>query len=97
VNHPEGVVNSLLLTEKQQEVLWLRYGRKASIKQIAGWLNITRRAVLSRLRNARRRTRAAGLAFPEGELTPAQLKARRYSASQISTRTAAGGMQMDAL
>jgi predicted DNA-binding protein YlxM (UPF0122 family) len=60
-------VNSLILTEKQQEVLWLRYDRRASINQIARWLKISRRAVLSRLRNARMRTRQTGLAFPESK------------------------------
>jgi hypothetical protein len=76
-------MNSLLLTEKQQEVLWLRYGRKASIDQIAAWLKITRRAVLSRLRNARRRAREAGHAFLDRELSPPP-QPRQFSVSQIA-------------
>jgi len=87
-------VNSLLLTEKQQEVLWLRYGRKASIDQIAAWLKISRRAVLSRLRNARRRAREAGHAFLDRELSPP--KPRQFSVSQISAGGTAGAM-MDEL
>jgi len=77
-------VNSLMLTEKQQEVLWLRYGRRASIDQIARWLRISRRAVLSRLRNARLRTQRAGLAFPDSPRTlwPPK-KLRMYANSQI--------------
>jgi hypothetical protein len=77
-------VNSLMLTEKQQEVLWLRYGRRASIDQIARWLRISRRAVLSRLRNARLRTQRAGLAFPDSpkSLSPPR-KQRMYANSQI--------------
>ena len=91
-------MNSLLLTEKQQEVLWLRYGRRASIDQIARWLKITRRAVLSRLRNARRRTQRAGLAFPESkELLEAPQKSRLFSASQIALDGRGRGLQMDEL
>ena len=90
-------MNSVLLTEKQQEVLWLRYGREASIDQIARWLKISRRAVLSRLRNARRRTCKAGLVFPEGELSPPQQKARRYTISQITAKSTAGGSPIDDL
>ena len=79
-------MNSLVLTEKQQEVLWLRYGRRASIEQIARWLKISRRAVLSRPSNARRRTQRAGLAFPESnKLLAASKKSRLFSASQIAT------------
>lgn len=73
-------MNSLSLTEKQQEVLWLRYGRKASIDQIAAWLKISRRAVLSRLRNARKRTREAGLLFPDKQLTPGPERPREFRA-----------------
>ena len=89
-------MNSLLLTEKQQEVLWLRYGRKASIKQIAGWLNISRRAVLSRLRNARRRAREAGHAFLDQELSPPP-SPRKFSVSQISPLGTGGLAMMDEL
>jgi transposase-like protein len=71
------------LTAKQQVVASLRYDRGATIKDIAKWLNITRRAVLYRLRNARRRTARWGsgsLVYPA--IAPS---GRRYSASQIST------------
>lgn len=89
-------MNSLLLTEKQQEVLWLRYRRRASIDQIARWLKISRRAVLSRLRNARRRTQRAGLAFPESKgLFAAPQKTRLFSASQIALDREGRGLQMD--
>jgi predicted DNA-binding protein YlxM (UPF0122 family) len=86
-------VNSLILTEKQQEVLWLRYGRRASIKQIAGWLHITRRAVLARLRNARQR--AGSSVFSTSEVRPVmEDRLRIYSASQIST-VSGGPMSLD--
>jgi hypothetical protein len=71
------------LTAKQQVVASLRYDRGATINDIAKWLNITRRAVLYRLRNARRRTAKWGsgnLVYPA--IAPS---GRRYSASQIST------------
>jgi DNA-binding NarL/FixJ family response regulator len=88
-------VNSLVLTEKQQEVLWLRYGHRASINQIADWLHISRRAVLARLRNARRRAGAS--AFPAADALPAlEPKFRTYPASQISIR-GGGPMQLDDL
>lgn len=90
-------MNSLVLTEKQQEVLWLRYGHHASINQIADWLRISRRAVLSRLRNARRRAADAGSAFPEISARPiAEQKLRTYPASQISVQ-GGGGMRLDDL
>jgi hypothetical protein len=81
-------VNSLSLTEKQQEVLWLRFGRKASIDQIARWLGITRRAVLSRLRNAKRRARGQA-AIDFSELKPPTPKLRQFAISQISGKSAA--------
>lgn len=91
-------MNSLVLTEKQQEVLWLRYGRRASIDQIARWLKISRRAVLSRLRNARRRTQSAGLAFPESkEPLESQQKSRLFSASQLAATRGGLGLQLDEL
>lgn len=91
-------MNSLVLTEKQQEALWLRYERRASIDQIAVWLKISRRAVLTRLRNARRRTKEAGLAFPQmKEPVASRKKSRLYSASQIAAGAAARGLQIDEL
>jgi hypothetical protein len=90
-------VNSLVLTEKQQEVLWLRYGRRASLSQIARWLKISRRAVLSRLSNARRRTQRAGLAFPETEVLRPPGKSRQFAASQLATGAIRGGIQLDEL
>jgi predicted DNA-binding protein YlxM (UPF0122 family) len=91
-------VNSLVLTEKQQEVLWLRYGRRASIDQIARWLKISRRAVLSRLRNAKRRTQKAGMAFPEKvEIPTGANRSRLFSASQIAINGSGAGIQLDEL
>lgn len=93
-------MNSLRLTEKQQEVLWLRYGRRASIDQIARWLNITRRAVLSRLRNARGRTEKAGVDFPQLVMPEPPYpqsgapRTRMLSESQLSSGKAAG-LEMD--
>jgi hypothetical protein len=90
-------VNSLALTEKQQEVLWLRYGRRASIDQIATWLNISRRAVLARLRNARKRTAQAG-GFPEpGVLPAAEQRLRPVSGSQVTSMEASRRVQLDEL
>lgn len=89
-------MNSLALTEKQQEALWLRYGHQASINQIAAWLHISRRAVLSRLRNARRRAAEAGLALPESIALPSRTqRLRMYPASQLSQQ--GGGMRLDDL
>ena len=48
------------LTARQSEVLWLRDHRGAALDQIAAWLNISRRAVLYRLRNARIRAAPPG-------------------------------------
>ena len=91
-------VNSLALTEKQQEVVWLRYGRRASINQIAQWLKISRRAVLARLRNARRRSEEVGVAFANFRAAmPARLKSRMYSASQMSGNSEGGGLKMEDL
>ncbi len=91
-------MNSLALTEKQQEALWLRYGRQASINQIAAWLHISRRAVLSRLRNARRRATKAGMTFPERFASPNRIpRSRMYPASQLSQQDGDRGMRLDEL
>jgi predicted DNA-binding protein YlxM (UPF0122 family) len=92
-------VNSLALTEKQQEALWLRYGRQASINQIAAWLHISRRAVLSRLRNARRRATKAGVELPEHIARPVQnnQRLRTYPASQLAGESGGIGIQLDEL
>ncbi len=88
-------MNSLVLTEKQQQVLWLRYGRRASIVQIAEWLHISRRAVLSRLRNARRRTEKSGSTSEATDGLPGlEQKFRVYPVSQITMRSGAP-MQLD--
>lgn len=77
-------MNSTPLTEKQQEVLWLRYDQKATIEQIAAWLKISRRAVLTRLRNARRRAAGNGQPLPPPGLRPKGLpKTRVYPVSQL--------------
>jgi len=90
-------MNSLLLTEKQQEVLWMRYERRATITQIAWWLKISRRAVLARLSNARRRTQRAGMAFPDLTNSRAErAKPRLVSASQVSANLDRG-LQFDEL
>ena len=89
-------MNSLVMTEKQQEVLWLRYGRRAAINQIAAWLKISRRAVLYRLRNARRRAARAGSAFPAEAVRPtAGQRLRTYPASQISEQDGGGVLRLD--
>jgi len=91
-------VNSHALTEKQQEVLWLRYGRRASINQIATWLNISRRAVLTRLRNARRRSTQDGQGLAEaGVLPAARQRLRPASASQVSSAEAGRRLTLDEL
>jgi DNA-binding CsgD family transcriptional regulator len=91
-------MNSPALTKKQQQAAWLRYGRRASINQIALWLKISRRAVLARLRNARRRTEDAGAALPI-KRAPAsgRLISRMYSASQISGGSDGSAMKMEDL
>jgi hypothetical protein len=76
----------------------LRYGRRASIDQIATWLNISRRAVLTRLRNARRRTAQAGQDFPEPEaLLAAEERLRPVSGSQVSSAEAGRRLTLDEL
>ena len=91
-------MNSLFLTEKQQEVLWLRYGRRASINQVAAWLKISRRAVFVRLRNARRRAAKAGQDFPEaGAWLAAEQRLRPVSASQVTSMEAGRRVQLDDL
>jgi DNA-binding CsgD family transcriptional regulator len=91
-------VNSHALTEKQQEVLWLRYGRRASIAQIATWLNISRRAVLARLRNARKRTAQNEQGFAEpGISLAAQQRLRPVSGSQVTSMEASRRVQLDDL
>jgi hypothetical protein len=76
----------------------MRFGRRASIDQIATWLNISRRAVLARLRNARRRTARARHAFPElGELLAAEQRPRPVSTSQVSSMHASRRVRLDEL
>lgn len=84
-------MSSGMLTEKQEEVLRLRYGQRASIDEIATWLKISRRAVLSRLSNARRRGKEAGIVFPELKAHSATgQKVRLYSASQTGLNAGSG-------
>jgi Sigma-70, region 4 len=91
-------VNSLALTEKQQEVVWLRYDHQASIDQIAAWLHISRRAVLARLRNARRRTAGSGLELPRVRAMPARnQRLRTYPASQLAREGSSGEMRLEHL
>jgi DNA-binding CsgD family transcriptional regulator len=86
-------MKSTRLTEKQQEVLWLRYGRKASLEEIALWLGITRRSVLTRLRNARRKVGNNLVAFSDlGKLEEGAEKRRKYAISQILAETCATPM-----
>jgi DNA-directed RNA polymerase specialized sigma24 family protein len=63
------------LTARQQEVVLLRHECGASIEEIAAWLGISRRAVLYRLRNARRRM--------DGPDQPARSKGKSVAASQV--------------
>lgn len=91
-------MNSTTLTEKQQEVLWMRYGQNATIEQIAIWLKISRRAVLARLHNARRRSAANGQSFPIPIVRPQdRAKPRMFTASQLTGNLADGSMDMGQL
>jgi DNA-directed RNA polymerase specialized sigma24 family protein len=78
------------LTSRQKEVLMLRFERGASIEQIAAWLGISRRAVLHRLRNARRR---GGVASSEGGT--ARQRVRLLAASQMAGDGGAEHLNMD--
>jgi DNA-binding NarL/FixJ family response regulator len=77
----------LPLTARQQEVVTLRYECGASIREIAVWLRITRRAVLYRLGNARRRL--------NGRARPARGKGKTVAASQLLPRAYPGGLNLD--
>jgi len=68
----------------------LRYEHGATFGQIAAWLKISRRAVLYRIRNARRRL---------GELPrqSAISRQRTYNASQISVAARNSTLNLDEL
>jgi DNA-binding CsgD family transcriptional regulator len=88
-------VNSTPLTEKQQEVLWMRYDQKATIEQIAAWLKISRRAVLTRLRNARRRAASNGQPLPPPRMRLKGMpKTRVYPVSQLPAGSPDGSLDM---
>jgi len=82
------------LTAKQQAVSSLRYDRGATIEQIASWLNITRRAVFYRLRNARLRA-ALSQQTHAGSYPAIARSGRLYSASQISTTAGRAYLNLD--
>ena len=86
---------ALSLTEKQQEVLWLRYGQRKSIDEIAKTIGIGRRAVLARLRNMRRRLADGGYDLADlAKFTRRGKKTSVFAASQISGRDT-GGLHLD--
>lgn len=89
-------MTALLLTERQQEAMWLRYGQKKSIDEIARSLGIGRRAVLTRLRNARSRLKPMEKQIT-ASLSAAEPRAKRrlFAASQISGAGAGRGLQLD--
>jgi DNA-directed RNA polymerase specialized sigma subunit len=77
-------MTSLSMTEKQQDVFWLRFYQHKSINEIASHIGIGRRAVLARLRNARRRMKAAGDDFTQSSKRSARRdKPRMVSDSQV--------------
>lgn len=84
------------LTAKQQAVSSLRYDRGATIEQIALWLNITRRAVFYRLRNARLRGASLDPSRTGGCAALTRF-GRLYSASQISTAARQPTLNLDEL
>jgi predicted DNA-binding protein YlxM (UPF0122 family) len=78
------------MTEKQQEVLRLRYQHHNSIDQIAQWLGISRRAVLYRLRNAQKLSASEEMVRPSVPKNARKSqKHPRYATSQITAKTAA--------
>jgi len=85
---PRRVIAPSRLTAKQKEVMRLRYEHSATFGQIAAWLKISRRAVLYRIHNARRRL---------GELprNNAISRQRMYSASQISVAAKHSTLNLD--
>jgi len=73
----------LWVTEKQREVLWLRFNQRKSIHEIAVQLGIQRRAVMARIRRARKRLTTIESDGTRAEKASAQSeKPRMVSASQ---------------
>ena len=74
------------LTNRQLQVLEMRYERDATLEQMARWLGISRRAVLYRLQNARKRA-AVTPDFLKTSLDwkqkAAPSRSRTYSSSQV--------------
>lgn len=82
---------TLWATEKQQQVLWLRFIERKSINEIAALIGIQRRSVLARLRNARKRLKTTGSDPDQPEEFSAQREKRRMlSPSQVSSKADAG-------
>jgi DNA-binding NarL/FixJ family response regulator len=75
------------LTYRQQEVMLLRHECGASIEEIAVWLGITRRAVLYRLQNARRRLDLSD--------QPERGKGKTVAASQVLAGNFSSGLDLD--
>jgi DNA-binding CsgD family transcriptional regulator len=95
---------SLNLTRRQREVIRMHCQRGASIDEMAGWLKISRRAVLYRLQNARKKIKATGgeyLAPPAVangmSAQPIPRKNRTFSASQILGSASGSALDVDHL
>jgi predicted DNA-binding protein YlxM (UPF0122 family) len=81
----------LSVTEKQHEVLWLRYNQRKSTREIAVHLGIQRRAVMARLRRARKRLTTTKSDCSVAEKPSAQReKPRMVSASQSPVKGQSG-------
>ena len=84
-------MTSLWLTEKQQEVLWMRFIQHKTINEIAEVLGIKRRSVLARLRNAGRRLKAREINLGRpGKPSSGREKWRMVSASQLPVKGQSG-------
>jgi orotate phosphoribosyltransferase-like protein len=82
------------MTIKQKDAAAIRLETGASVDQIATWLNISRRAVLYRLRRSRQKT--AKPPAPESTMIDMH-RSRTYSASQIAGSAMARTLELDEL
>jgi predicted DNA-binding protein YlxM (UPF0122 family) len=87
----------LWVTEKQREVLWLRFNQRKSTHEIAVQLGIQRRAVMARLRRARKRLTTMESDCSRAEESSAQPEKPRMVSSSQTPAKGQGGWSMEDL